>query len=147
MRTFTDAFPSGSVWNSAITGRGYDVVLLGQRAARPIDVQAIQRRIDRTPRVAASLREVKINSAIDLLATYGVGAADMQGWVANTPVNRDFSLKLEYISGLALNEQNADPIYAGMVAHKTFPDSLFIASNDTLSELRRRILGNTRAPR
>jgi spermidine synthase len=147
MRTFTDAFPNGSVWNSAITGRGYDVVLLGQSAARPLDIQAIQRRIDRSARVAASLREVKINSAVDLLATYGVGAADIQGWVASTPVNRDFSLKLEYISGLALNQQNADPIYAAMVAHKTFPDSLFSAPSDALAELRRRILGNTPAPR
>jgi spermidine synthase len=147
MRTFTEAFPNGSVWNSAITGRGYDVVLLGQTAARRLDVQAIQRRIDRTARITASLQEVKIFSAVDLLATYGVGASDMKSWVAGTPVNRDFSLKLEYISGLALNEQNADAIYAGMVAHKAFPEGLFAAPADTLSELRRRILANTPAPR
>jgi hypothetical protein len=61
----------------------------------------------------------------------------MKRWLAGTPVNHDFSLKLEYISGLALNTGEADPIYAHMVADRTYPK--FIASPATENELRRRL--------
>ena len=49
----------------------------------------------------------------------------MRAWLVGTAENRDFSLKLEYISGLALNDNRSDPIYAHMIAERTFPASLF----------------------
>jgi hypothetical protein len=52
-------------------------------------------------------------------------------------VNHDFSLKLEYISGMALNAQAADAIYAGMVRGRTYP--AFSASGAVDAELRRRL--------
>ena len=45
----------------------------------------------------------------------------MTKWLAGAAVNRDFSLKLEYISGLALNNKEADAIYANMTAGRTIP--------------------------
>ena len=141
MRTFADAFPQGTVWNSAITQRGYDVVMLGRREPLRLDLGEIARRMAQNPRLAESLRQVSIGSVVDLLATYGTRAADMQAWFANTPVNRDFSLKLEYISGLALNRQDADPIYENMTRAHTFPEPLFGGPPELLAELRRRIVG------
>ena len=139
MKTFMDAFPDGTVWNSASNGKGYDVVLLGRNQPLHVDLLEIQSRIDRTPAIGESLREVKMASAMDLLATYGASAHDMTAWYATTPLNRDFSLKLEYISGMALNANEADAIYAHMVARRTYPADAFVAPPGLEAELRRRI--------
>jgi hypothetical protein len=133
-----DAFPNGTVWNSAASGRGYDVVLMGRQEPLRLDVPAIQRRMQ-SPRIGKSLEDVKIFSVLDLLATYGASGADMQAWLSDTPVNRDFSLKLEYISGLALNQKEADPIYSHMTAGRAYPAALFVAPPDLQAELKRRL--------
>jgi spermidine synthase len=137
MRTFITAFPHGTVWNTAISGRGYDVVLVGGVEPLKLDVDAVQKRITNNPKLYASLREVKISNAVDLFATYGTRGADMQKWLEGVPVNRDFSLKLEYISGLALNAGEADPIYLHMIAGRTYPN--WTASQNAHTELRRRL--------
>jgi spermidine synthase len=139
MATFVDAFPNGTVWNTAFSRKGYDVVLVGGVEPPQLDVLAIQARIQGEPRLNRSLREVKIYSAVDLLATYGTNGADMQGWLGETTVNNDFSLKLEYISGLALNKVAADPIYEHMIADRKYPDALFVAPPALKAELRRQI--------
>jgi spermidine synthase len=143
MRTFTNAFPKGTVWNSAVGGRGYDVVLLGREQPLALDLAATAQRMSE-PRIAQSLREVKINGAVDLFATYATSGPDMARWLENTPVNRDFSLKLEYISGLALNSREADPIYDHMVEGRSFPESLFKGPQSALAELRTRLARGTR---
>jgi spermidine synthase len=147
MRTFLDAFPNGTVWNSDENGKGYDVVLLGQIEPPRIDVSAVQARIDESPLLAKSLAESKLGSATDLFATYAVGAADLTGWLEGIPVNDDFSLKLEYISGLAFNLQIADSIYAGMVRRHRYPEGLFVAPPEVERQLRERILGNHPTPK
>ncbi len=141
-KTFMDAFPEGTVWNSASNGKGYDVVLLGSPEPLRVNFFDVQGRIDKTPKVGESLREVKMASAMDLLATYGASARDMKAWYAKTPLNRDFSLKLEYISGLALNAREADSIYAHMVTARTYPSDMITAPPFLETELRNRILGS-----
>jgi spermidine synthase len=140
MRTFMGAFPDGSVWNSSANGRGYDVVLLGQSQREPFDLPSIQRRLESVPRIADSLREVGVYNMFDLFATYGASARDMRKWVASASENRDFSLKLEYISGLSLNQQIADTIYSHMIAERSVPESLFSGPPDQVRLLRARIL-------
>jgi spermidine synthase len=137
MRTFIDAFPNGTVWNTAITGRGYDVVLVGGAEPLALDADEIDKRIRNNPRLYQSLHDVKISNAVDLLATYGTRGKDMQAWLEGVPVNRDFSLKLEYISGLALNAGEADPIYANMIRGRKYPN--WTASPAAHAELRRRL--------
>lgn len=139
MRTFTDAFPNGTVWNSAVSGRGYDVVLLGRTEECALDLGSIQKRIRDVPRIARSLAEAKIGGAVDLLGTYATNATDMQRWLASTSVNRDFSLRLEYISGLSLNSSAADPIYANMVHGRRFPSQLFEGPAELIAALRQRL--------
>jgi spermidine synthase len=142
MRTFMDAFPNGTVWNSEETGKGYDVVLLGHVERPRFDLGAVQRRIDENPALAKSLAEAKLASAVDLFATFGIGAGELAPWLADTPVNDDFSLKLEYISGLAFNLQAADSIYASMVRTRRYPEGLFVGPPDAERQLRERILGS-----
>ncbi|HEY5091263.1 MAG TPA: fused MFS/spermidine synthase, partial [Polyangia bacterium] len=139
MKTFVGAFPDGTVWNTMQHARGYDVVLVGSAEPLRVDAAAIQARIDRTPEIAKSLRDVRIAGAVDLLATYGASGPDMTAWLAGTPVNRDFSLKLEYISGLALNNREADAIYAHMTAGRAYPDRMISAPPEMQAELHRRL--------
>ena len=139
LRTFLAAFPNGSVWNSSAAGRGYDVVLLGRTTGKPLDVESIAQRMA-TERIGDSLRYVGVQNVLDLFATYGAAASDMQSFVANAPQNRDFSLKLEYISGLSINQQNADTIYAHMVSQRTVPADMFSAPAATIAKLHARIL-------
>lgn len=125
MRTFTAAFPHASVWNSAFTRGGYDVVLLGSPTPRKLSLPEIQARIDNNEALARSLREVSLGSARELLATYAVSGDDMADWTRGAQINDDLSLRLEYTSGLALNQQHADEIYKAMVARATPPTQLF----------------------
>jgi spermidine synthase len=141
MRTFLDAFPTGSVWNSDATGKGYDVVLLGRVEPTRIDLAAVQKRIAENPLLAKSAGEVNLGSALDLFSSFAVGAQDLTAWLADTPVNNDFSLKLEYISGLAYNLQQADAIYASMVRARRYPDGLFVGAPEIEMQLRERITG------
>ncbi|MBN1610311.1 MAG: fused MFS/spermidine synthase [Polyangiaceae bacterium] len=141
LRTFMDAFPNGSVWNTITGGRGYDVVLVGGLEPLRVDIPTTERRMFANPRMSESFKQVRITSAIDLLSAYGASGRDMASWLQGAPVNRDFSLKLEYISGLAMDQKEADPIYAHMVAGRTFPADAFTGSPAQLNELRRRILG------
>jgi spermidine synthase len=125
MRTFSSAFPEASVWNSSHSGGGYDVVLLGRAAASPLSLTAIDERIARNPKLFASLQQVGLGSARELLATYATSGRDLSAWTQRAPINDDFSLKLEYISGLALNQQRADLIYRQMIAGAGAPTELF----------------------
>jgi spermidine synthase len=141
MRTFMDAFPRGTIWNTQSGHGGYDVVVLGQIEPTHIDVPSAEARIESNPQLKASLADVRIGSAIDLFASYSARAADLALWFRDTPVNRDLSLKLEYISGLACDLQRADEIYASMTRSRTFPSDLFVASPPVVAQLRSRIGG------
>jgi spermidine synthase len=141
VRTFLDAFPQGAVWNSQPGQKGYDVVLLGQQQPAPLDVAAIQARLDGNPRLQRSLAEVGVASAVELLASYAAGSRDMSGFLAGVEPNRDFSLKLEYLSGLALNQQAADSIYRSMTRFRKYPEGFFVAPPELDAQLRQRFAG------
>jgi spermidine synthase len=139
MRTFMDAFPNGTLWNTLTTGKGYDVVLVGREEPLRLDLAALQARLDRNPRLKRSFEDVKINDILDLMGFYGTNGRDMAAWLGDAPINRDFSLKLEYISGLALNRKEADPIYEHMIAGRSYPEQMFITTPATHANLRKRL--------
>ena len=144
MRTFIDAFPDGTVWNSQPDAKGYDVVLLGQVEPLIIDIGAVQKRIDDNEALDKSLAHVKLNSALDIFASYGTRGRDLGPWLGDTPVNRDFSLKLEYISGLAFNLQVADEIYANMIKRRSYPEDIFIGTDEFPTQLLARLAPKAR---
>jgi spermidine synthase len=140
MRTFFEAFPGGMVWNSSEAGDGYDVVLLGQAGPTHISLADVQARIVANRALHQSLAEVDLGSAVDLLASYATRAEDLAGWTEEVQPNRDLSLKLEYISGRALNLQIANQIYASMVETRRYPHDLFAATQEEHAQLRSRIM-------
>jgi spermidine synthase len=131
--TFFQVFPEGTVWSNEPLGS--DLVLLGQAAWSPIDVDGIEERLNQSAPVAASLRDVGFSSAVDLLATYAGRAADMQPWLAGAEINRDRNLRLQYLAGLRLRSNDAEAIYSSMIAWRKYPDNLFLASKGSRQAL------------
>jgi spermidine synthase len=136
--TFLEVFPNGSVWANTNEGKGYDLVLLGQKGTTKIDVDAIQAKLQRPEYapMAKSLREIGMNSAVDLFATYAGRKPDLEPWLRDATLNRDRNLRLQYLAGLGLNLYQADVIYADMLKHvTTLPEDLFIATDATKASL------------
>ena len=141
--TFMEAFPNGVVWGNTNNGAGYDLVLLGQVEDTKIDVDAIQAKLQRPEYapMAQSLREIGMNSAVDLFATFAGRASDLQPWLADAAINRDRNLRLQFLAGMGLNLYQSDAIYSSMLAYAhRFPDELFVGSPDTMNALRAGIL-------
>jgi len=139
--TFLEAFPNGMVFANTIQGQGYDVVLVGQVEPAKIDVDKIQGRLSSPEyaKVAQSLREISIYTAVDLAATYAGSAADLKPWTKDALINRDRNMRLQYLAGLSLNIYKADPIYISMTKSARYPENLFMGSEQTMESLRRAI--------
>jgi spermidine synthase len=139
--TFMEAFPNGIVWGNTQEGRGYDLVLMAQLEPTTIDVDEMQKKLTSPEyvRVAQSLREVGIDSAVDLFATYAGRGSEMGGWMQGAMINRDRNLRLQYLAGLGLNLYESDRIYSDMIAHARYPQGLFTGSAATLQALREAI--------
>jgi spermidine synthase len=137
--TFMEAFPNGVVWGNTNNGAGYDLVLLGQVENTKIDVDAIQARLKRPEYapVVQSMREIGMNSAVDLFSTFAGRANDLAPWLADASINRDKNLRLQFLAGLGLNLYQSDVIYAAMLNYvHRFPDELFAGSPETINALR-----------
>ena len=137
--TFFEAFPNGTIWGNVNTdGQGYDLVLMGQVEPLKIDVDGMQKRLDRPDNqaVRASLREAGYNSAIDLLSTFAAQASDLREWTRGAEINRDRNLRLQYLAGMAVNTYEPGPIYDEMLRPAVFPENLFVGSPESVGRLR-----------
>jgi spermidine synthase len=140
--TFFEAFPNGVVWGNTNNGAGYDLVLLGQVEPTKSDVDAIERKLRRPEYapMAQSLREVGMNSAVDLFSTFAGQASDLAPWLQDASINRDRNLRLQFLAGMGLNLYQSDVIYSSMLAYAhRFPENLFVASPQTMQSLREAI--------
>ena len=128
--TFLEAFPNGLVFGNTQEGRGYDLVLVGQVEPTHIDLDAIDQRLHRPEyaAVARSLSEIGMNSAVDLFSTYAGNKTDLGPWLKDAQINRDRSLRLQYLAGMSLNDYTADAIYADMLTYARPPADLFVGS-------------------
>ncbi|MGH9595143.1 MAG: fused MFS/spermidine synthase, partial [Bryobacteraceae bacterium] len=140
--TFFDVFPNGTIWANNNNGSGYDVVLLGQVEPTKIDIDAMQKRLDRPDyaKVLASLGMVGFPRAVDLMGTYLGRAADLRSWLAGAQINEDVNLRLQYLAGLGVNSYSADYIEQEIGKHREFPQDIFTGSEQSLDELRSSLL-------
>ena len=136
--TFLEAFPNGMVFANTVQGQGYDVVLVGQVEPNKIDIDKMQARLSSPEyaKLAQSLRDIGIYSAVDLVGTYAGSATDLQPWTKDAMINRDRNLRLQYLAGLSLNTYSADPIYIDMTKTARYPENLFTGSESALGYLR-----------
>jgi spermidine synthase len=140
LATFFSVFPDATVWSNYLDGDGYDLVLLGSADPTPINVDALQRRLDQPSHsaVSASLAEAGFHSAVDLLATYAGGAPDLEPMLANAQINDDLNMRLQYMAGLGLNSLTAPQVYREVLSYRKFPEDLLVGSGagvNTLHEL------------
>jgi spermidine synthase len=137
--TFLESFPNGMVFGNTQNGRGYDLVLLGQVEETKIDVDAMQAKLDRPEMapVAQSLREVGFSNAVELFATFAGQKVDFANWLKDVQINRDKSLKLQFLAGLGLNLYQSDRIYSNMLQYPfRMPTNIFSGSEMTMQALR-----------
>ena len=142
--TFFEVFPNGTIWgNDTDLEEGYDIVLLGQQGPARIDIDALQRRLDRPDhsRVTKSLRELGLGTAISLLSTYAGDAAGLREWMRDAQINRDRNLRLQYLAGLAPNAQGAVEIYHEILKFRRLPDYIVSASQDRAKLLKAALRG------
>jgi len=130
MATFFGVFPGGTVWGNTFGG-GYDVVMLARAGPLRIDAQALQARLDRPDHAAVrdSLREVGIDSALDIVSLYAGRARDLEPWLRDAAINRDRNLRLQYLAGLGYNLYRSDSIYRALLAYLDYPEDLFVADS------------------
>jgi spermidine synthase len=138
LATFFSVFPNATVWSNYLDGDGYDLVLLGTAEAAPIDVNAVQRRMEQGG-VSASLAEIGFHSAVDLLATYAGRAQDLAPMLVNAQINDDLNMRLQYMAGLGLNTATAPQVYREILSYRKFPEDLLVGSGDGLNALRESI--------
>jgi len=138
MATFFGVFRDGVVWANDDAGQGYDVVMFARTEPTPIDVDALQRRLDRPDhaRVKASLAEVGLGSAVELLSTYAGRARDLTEWLKDAPINTDINLRLQYLAGLGLNFYDQDAIHKEMLTWRRPADDLIVGTERTKRALR-----------
>jgi spermidine synthase len=136
--TFLEVFPNGAIWGNTHQGRGYDMVLLGQVEPLKIDIDEIQARLNRPEYapVAQSLRQIGINSAVDLFATYAGRRPDLDPWMKDAVINRDRNLRLQYLAGMGLNLYENGVIYDDILNYRRFPADVFTGSDASLQMLR-----------
>ena len=134
--TFSKVFPDTTLWNPDILEEGYDLVALGRAEESPISEAAMQARLDAAPRVKASLQEVVLRSAADIFGTYAGRGRDLAPWLADAEINRERSLRLQYLAGLAANTDGRYGIFQSILNYRRYPADLFVASADTETRLR-----------
>ena len=135
--TFVQSFPDATLWNSDFLDSGYDLVLVGQVGPARVDGEAIARRLDGDSPLWQSLAEVGLGSTVELLQTYAGRGPDLEPWLRDAEINRDRSLRLQYLAGLALDRQDAYYIYDAIVGDRRYPRTLFQVSPGDEALLRR----------
>jgi spermidine synthase len=135
--TFVSVFPHATIWNNDLGGEGYDVMLLGQLEPARIDIDGLGRRLARPDHslVRESLAEVRLGSALSLLATYAGQASDLAPWLAHAPINRDRDLRLQYLAGLSMAQYIATDIMSQILRYRRFPNPMFTGSEEQMRSL------------
>lgn len=147
--TFLEVYPDGSLWTHVIRGRrGDDIVIIGQPGPTRVDVETLNARFDGPgyARVKESLREIGIKSTIDLFAGYSGQKTELAPWLADAQINRDRSLRLQYLAGIGKYSSEVDDIYLELDGLRKFPAALFEASDAWMEDLRQ-VLDLSRIPR
>jgi spermidine synthase len=135
--TFLEVFPEGMVFANLAYGQGYDVVLVGQNDPAPIDLDAIDAKLNSPEyfQLRESLGEVGFFSAAQLMATFAAKRPEIDPWIADAELNRDRNLRLQYLAGLGMNLYQADMIYRDMARYRTYPTGLFTGSPARMAQV------------
>ncbi|MCB9881754.1 MAG: fused MFS/spermidine synthase [Planctomycetes bacterium] len=138
LATFFDSWPEGSIWANSPNGRGYDLAVVGSPDPLHIDVEELERRLQRADhaRVRESLEQIDRGGASFLLSTYAGRGPELAPWLAGAPLNRDSNLKLQYLAGLGVHLFQSDAIYRAILKSRTYPEDILTVPADGERSLR-----------
>ncbi len=158
--TFFKVFPNGILWSNDLTkGEGYDAVLFGTVEPTVIDVDKMGAYLDAHQPVKDSLTDVGFGKengdssptgtevAVDLLSSFAADAHHLTPWTDGAQLNEDRNLRLQYLAGLALNQQIAPEILRNIMSHYAFPSDIFHGRPETLEALQAELSTKGRIPR
>src|ERR1035438_2779837 len=131
LATFFEAFPNATVWANTINGQGYDMVFMGQVDKLAVNLDELEARLERPDYalVRESLRDIGVNSTIELLSTYAGQKSDLGQWTAGADINHDIDLRLSYLAGWGINSTLEDFIYKRMMSYRQPPLDLFTGAH------------------
>jgi len=137
LATFFEAFPYGTIWANTRDGLGYDMVFMGQLEPLRINIDEAQERINRDDHagVRTSLREIGVNSLLELFSTYAGNAVDLAPWTAGAAINGDGDLRLSYLAGWGINSSLEDILYRKMLVYRTPPVGIFTGSPEYVQKV------------
>jgi spermidine synthase len=137
LATFFEAFPYGTIWANTRDGLGYDMVFMGQLEPLRINIDEAQERINRDDHAAVrqSLREIGVNSLLELFSTYAGNARDLAPWTAGAALNGDGDLRLSYLAGWGINSYLEDILYRKMLIYRTPPVGIFTGSPEYVQKV------------
>jgi spermidine synthase len=143
LATFLQAFPHATLWTSwteyATADQRHDVIAVGQLEPRTIDLAKLNGRIQANPKLKAALNEVHIGTVPELLGQYIARGEDLQPWLAGAEINRDRSLRLEYLAGISRWMNQATEIFRQMTAYRRYPTELLRNDGHYKDEVLRRL--------
>ena len=64
---------------------------------------------------------MKLATIPELMGQYAGRGSDLQAWLEGAEINRDASLRLEYLAGLSLWMVQADAIFQEIAAYRRYP--------------------------
>ncbi len=85
--------------------------------------------------VAQSLREIGVNSAVDLVSTFTAQKSDLASWLQGADINHDRDLRLQYIAGWGINSDLEDTLYREMLRYRQSPANIFSGSPEQMMAL------------
>ena len=136
LATFFSVFPNATVWSNYLNGDGYDLVLLGSADPSPIDVDALQRRLDQ-PSYSAVCRVA--GRSPDSIPPWicsrptRAGPRTLRPMLANAQINDDLNMRLQYMAGLGLNSVSAPQVYREILSYRKFPEDLLVGSGEGMN--------------
>ncbi|TWU23612.1 fused MFS/spermidine synthase [Bythopirellula polymerisocia] len=141
LATFLSVFPSATLWSSGSDRRfGYDIIAVAQAEESPIDLEAVQARIDNNPELKSDLAEVDIDSVVKLFEHYVGCGKDLATMLQDAQINREATLKLEYMAGMASYIQEPDAILRLILRPLRYPTEL-LANDERFYEGIHSVLG------
>jgi len=124
--TLFGAFDRATLWHTGnFRGRRH-MVICGALAPVPLDVQARERWLARTPAFQQSLASLELSGLSDLLRLYSGQKRDLRPWLRDAVVNRDWAMRLEYLAGRAFEYDRSEEIFQAIMAYRAFPGNLFV---------------------
>ena len=85
--------------------------------------------------VRQSLREIGVNSLLELFSTYAGSARILRRGLQGAALNRDGDLRLSYLAGWGINSYLEDILYRKMLVYRTLPVGIFTGSPEYVQKV------------